>query len=105
MPGKHRELLYVLLVVAAAALAGLALTAHFLPADDKPWALVFLVPLLFALIQWEARTTVYECPSCGYHFEVTPSVYFLSPHMLSRRYLSCPHCGNKGWTNVASRET
>lgn len=102
---SHKILLYVLLGMAVVSIAGIAGTVLFLPAGDKPWSIAFTVPLVFALAQWGARTTVYECPRCGYHFEVTPSVYFLSPHMLNRRYLACPHCGNKGWANTASGQT
>ena len=41
----------------------------------------------------DAQTGCYECPSCGQLFVPTLGEYVKGYHTLTRRRLTCPHCG------------
>lgn len=35
----------------------------------------------------------YECPECGYRFVPDMKAYVMGPHTITKRKLTCPHCG------------
>lgn len=35
----------------------------------------------------------YECPECGYRFVPDMKSYVIGPHTITKRKLTCPHCG------------
>lgn len=35
----------------------------------------------------------YECPECGYRFVPDMKYYVIGPHTITKRKLTCPHCG------------
>ncbi|MGN0179770.1 MAG: hypothetical protein ACI4DY_10070 [Monoglobaceae bacterium] len=57
-------------------------------------SITFIVALAAAILL-DYGAGVYECKKCGHKFKPTLRAYVLGAHTVTRRYLKCPHCGEK----------
>lgn len=57
---------------------------------------VFLCSIFVAVVL-DISSGSYECPHCHERFVPSTSAYIMGRHTLKRRYLTCPHCGKKGY--------
>lgn len=86
-------------VVAVAALVALA---SFLTIPVPARILLLLLAVLtgvtgiFVAAQLEWRAGCYECPHCKAQFVPSMRDYVKGYHTLTRRRLTCPHCGRTG---------
>ena len=86
-------------VVAVAALVALA---SFLTIPVPARILLLLLAVLtgvtgiFVAAQLEWRAGYYECPHCKAQFVPSMRDYVKGYHTLTRRRLTCPHCGRTG---------
>jgi DNA-directed RNA polymerase subunit RPC12/RpoP len=61
------------------------------------WATTIVGACLFILVSWHARATAYQCPKCTGEFQIPRLTDFVSRHVLGRKYLRCPACGERVW--------
>ena len=100
---KRRMMLSVLCgaitIVAVCALVALAAFAP-LPAAARIALLLLSLATaaagVFAAAMLDAQAGYYKCPHCGALFAPTFSEYVKAYHTITRRRLTCPHCGEKG---------
>jgi DNA-directed RNA polymerase subunit RPC12/RpoP len=91
------------------AFCGILLIAGFLmsqflgPAGMITGVVLVGAMCLFILVRWHASVTAYRCPSCAHEFVISPLTDFLSPHLLSVKYLRCPSCRVRGWATIRMR--
>ena len=52
------------------------------------------------LAEWHAKNFAYRCPACGEVFEVSTLEDFLGPDVVNKKYLKCPKCGKRAWTDI-----
>lgn len=57
-------------------------------------SITFIIALA-AGIALDYSTGLYECKRCGQKFRPTLAAYVFGAHTLTKRYLKCPHCGEK----------
>jgi DNA-directed RNA polymerase subunit RPC12/RpoP len=62
------------------------------------------VVILASLVRWHASTTGYRCPNCGAEFAISAWADFLSPHMVTSKYVKCRACGQRAWMEALVRE-
>ncbi|MBQ8749265.1 MAG: helix-turn-helix domain-containing protein [Clostridia bacterium] len=95
--------MWVILTVSMIALiAGVFLTAFFIP--EGIWQLVimlglcivFLIPCFYAL-KLEVSVGYYKCKSCGCEIIPSYSEALWAMHMGTTRYLKCPNCHKRTW--------
>lgn len=74
---------------------------EFMPLE---WSVLLLilsnitfVIALAAAILLDYGAGVYECKRCGQKFKPAFGAYIMGVHMLTTRYLKCPHCGEKSF--------
>jgi DNA-directed RNA polymerase subunit RPC12/RpoP len=60
--------------------------------------------ILVLLVKWHAATTGYQCPGCGHEFMISTLADFLSPHILTTKYVKCPQCGRRAWMEALVRD-
>jgi DNA-directed RNA polymerase subunit RPC12/RpoP len=60
--------------------------------------------ILVLLVRRHAATTGYRCPDCGRQFMISAWEDFLSPHMLTTKYVKCPACKRRSWMEALIRE-
>ena len=83
-------------------LAGLSLTAFFVP--EGVWQLVaiigcciiFLIPCFYAL-KLEVSVGAYKCKNCGHEIVPTYSEALCAIHRGTTRRLKCPKCNKRSW--------
>lgn len=73
----------------------------FLPIDMSV-VLVILSGITFIIaltvvIALDYGIGVYECKRCSHKFKPTLRTYIFGAHTLTKRYLKCPHCGEKSF--------
>ncbi len=51
----------------------------------------------YVVTQGERAIGYYRCKKCGKHFVPTIAECTMSMHIISTRYLKCPHCSEKSW--------
>jgi len=62
------------------------------------WLYVLIVlAAVIALVAARALTSHFECPNCGEHFQVGFIRYLFAPHMLGKRDVRCPKCGQSNF--------
>ena len=100
---KNRMLYSVLCVgVTVVAVAALVALASFLTIPVPARILLLLLAVLtgvtgiFVAAQLEWRDGYYECPHCKAQFVPSMRDYVKGYHTLTRRRLTCPHCGRTG---------
>ena len=100
---KNRMLYSVLCVgVTVVAVAALVALASFLTIPVPARILLLLLAVLtgvtgiFVAAQLEWRAGYYECPRCKAQFVPSMRDYVKGYHTLTRRRLTCPHCGRTG---------
>ena len=100
---KNRMLYSVLCVgVTVVAVAALVALASFLTIPVPARILLLLLAVLtgvtgiFVAAQLEWRVGYYECPHCKAQFVPSMRDYVKGYHTLTRRRLTCPHCGRTG---------
>ena len=100
---KNRMLYSVLCVgVTVVAVAALVALASFLTIPVPARILLLLLAVLtgvtgiFVAAQLEWRAGYYECPHCKAQFVPSMRDYVKGYHTLTRRRLTCPHCGRTG---------
>ena len=60
---------------------------------------------LVVAMEGDRRIGYFKCKKCGDLFIPTVMAYNFGMHMVSTRYLKCPHCGKKSWCKkVMSKE-
>jgi DNA-directed RNA polymerase subunit RPC12/RpoP len=99
-----RVSLSVSLAVLIICVSAAALVSRFWPIGLLVWLVLFVGGSLVVLIRWHADVTAYRCGACGHEFEITALVDFISPHMVSTKYLKCPSCGRRSWATVLMKE-
>ena len=73
----------------------------YLFGQSHPFGLALLAcAMLLLLVRWHAATSAYECPKCRHQFEVSTLQDFVSPHMLTAKYLRCPKCRQQDWARL-----
>ena len=61
---------------------------------------------LVVAMEGDRRIGYFKCKKCGDLFIPTVMAHNFGMHMVSTRYLKCPHCGKKSWCKkVMSKET
>ena len=100
---KNRMLYSVLCIgVTVVAVAALVALASFLTIPVPARILLLLLAVLngvtgiFVAAQREWRAGYYECPHCKAQFVPSMRDYVKGYHTLTRRRLTCPHCGRTG---------
>lgn len=100
---KNRMLYSVLCVgVTVVAVSALVALASFLTIPVPARILLLLLAVLtgvtgiFVAAQLEWRAGYYECPYCKAQFVPSMRDYVKGYHTLTRRRLTCPHCGRTG---------
>ena len=61
------------------------------------WLILIVGAGLYFLIRWHAKNTAYICPRCSHIFTISTLKDFLSPHMIDKKLLHCPECGENSW--------
>jgi DNA-directed RNA polymerase subunit RPC12/RpoP len=61
-------------------------------------AVVFGSTLL--IVVWHTKKFAYRCPNCNEVFEISVIDNFLGPNHITKKYLKCPKCGNRGWAQI-----
>ena len=92
----------IMIVSMIALLAGIFLTAFFIP--EGIWqiviilslCIVFLIPCFYAL-KLEVSVGAYKCKNCGHEIIPTYSEALGAMHMGTTRYLKCPNCHKRSW--------
>ena len=92
----------IMIVSITALLAGLVLTALFVP--EGVWQLVailalvvvFLIPCFYAL-KLEVSVGAYKCKNCGHEIVPTYTQALNAMHAGTTRYLKCPNCNKRTW--------
>jgi len=92
----------IMIVSIIALLAGIFLTAFFIP--EGIWQLVlvlglcivFLIPCFYAL-KLEVSVGAYKCKNCGHEIVPTYSQALWAMHSGTTRYLKCPKCNKRTW--------
>jgi DNA-directed RNA polymerase subunit RPC12/RpoP len=59
--------------------------------------------ILAVLVRWHAASTGYRCPNCGEDFAISAWADFLTPHMLTTKYVKCPACAKRAWMEALIR--
>jgi DNA-directed RNA polymerase subunit RPC12/RpoP len=93
----NRRLVMVVLVLLLLTLAG----AWALSQGAGWGALLMVAGVLFVIVSFHAALTVYVCQNCGEKFRVSTLMDFLTPNLITRKYLRCPHCRKWHWDAVA----
>ena len=60
-------------------------------------ACVIFAAGLYVAMQGECKIGYYKCRHCEEAFIPTFGAYSMGMHMLTTRWLRCPHCGKAGW--------
>ena len=92
----------IMIVSMIALLAGIFLTAFFIP--EGIWqiviilslCIVFLIPCFYAL-KLEVSVGAYKCKNCGHEIIPTYSEALGAMHMGTTRYLKCPNSHKRSW--------
>ena len=92
----------IMIVSITALLAGLVLTALFMP--EGVWQIVailalvvvFLIPCFYAL-KLEVSVGAYKCKNCGHEIVPTYTQALNAMHAGTTRYLKCPNCNKRTW--------
>lgn len=92
----------IMTVSIIALLAGISITAFFIPKGI--WqlisvislAIIFLIPCFYAL-KLEVSVGSYKCKNCGYKIIPTYSQALNAMHFGTTRYLRCPNCKKRCW--------
>jgi len=92
----------IMIVSMIALLAGIFLTAFFVP--EGIWQLVlvlslcivFLIPCFYAL-KLEVSVGAYKCKNCGCEIVPTYSQALWAMHRGTTRHLKCPNCKKRTW--------
>lgn len=68
--------------------------------------IVIVLGVVFVFMTWSQRTRYfdYQCKNCGAVFNLPFSVAVVSPHMMGRKYVKCPHCGQWSWVSPVPKE-
>ena len=88
-----------LLILSIIGLALSAIITNYLP---KHWWTI-LVSSILLVILFILTCVVYFpnaefiCTKCNTQFKPTVGASMMGIHTISRRYLKCPHCGQKSW--------
>jgi len=64
------------------------------------WLVLCFGTSLCLLVRWHAKVTAYRCPHCDRAYEISFFTDFISPHYPNKKYLKCPHCGQRGWAEI-----
>ena len=95
----------ILLAVLAIVVGAVVLIPLRPPAGLIAWLVAVVGVSLYLLVRWHARTTAYECATCGAQFTLSVFRDFVSPHAGDRKCLTCPSCGRRGWMRVLVRRS
>jgi hypothetical protein len=77
---------------------------HWSP-ERGPLVWVFLtIPSMIAVIVWQGRSGLYECPHCGEAVKVGLLAELVSPHVWSKKSIYCPKCDKFGWGKALPRK-
>lgn len=91
---------YVMAQVLFAFIALTMVSSFFLlPGYWYLW-LIIISGGLALLVAWHAKNFVYLCPGCGEVFKVSRFDNFISPNSVNKKYLRCPKCGRRTWTDI-----
>jgi DNA-directed RNA polymerase subunit RPC12/RpoP len=95
---------YILLTVAVLVVSAVILVPMARPVGLFVWLAFFAGGGLFLLVRWHAHHTAYRCPACGDEFEISVFTDFVSPQVPNKKYLKCPHCGQRNWATVLMKD-
>ena len=75
-----------------------------IPAISPLITIVVVVVFAIMAMNWRVRNFDYECETCGARFNLPLSASLISFHMLGRKYVKCPHCGQWSWVNPIPKQ-
>ncbi len=101
-PPRTADWLRTALFIAAACAATVGL-AYWLGRPFPYVAIAGALAVLAVLVRWHAATAGYRCPGCSHEFIISAWADFLSPHMLTTKYVKCPACGRRAWMEALVR--
>lgn len=67
------------------------------------WIVLVLIVISIVIYCLIPTKTEYECPKCGYKFVPNKLKLVLSPHSMTKRYFTCPHCGKSSLMGRTSK--
>ena len=91
-------ILYITAFVAALAAGAF----FFLPKYWYLWGLT-VVGGLYVLLLCQTRSFGYRGANCGNEFMIRMAANFTAVNAFSKRYVKCPACGERTWTEVLKR--
>ncbi len=96
----------IMFLFLAALIAGAILLMPFhWPFGFIVWLVLLVGGGLYLLVRWHAKNTAYICPKCNHTFAISTLRDFLSPHMIEKKLLRCPECGESSWCKAVSIKT
>jgi DNA-directed RNA polymerase subunit RPC12/RpoP len=96
---RRKTALYLLAFVVVVVFSGAVILPQAWPMGLFMW-LVVVGAALFLLVRWHAYSTVYHCAACGHGFTISTWTDLMAPHKPGAKYLKCPECGERDWTEV-----
>jgi DNA-directed RNA polymerase subunit RPC12/RpoP len=97
---QMKVVVFIGLMIVFNVVTAIALTSSAWPFGLIVWLILCFGGSLFLLVRWHANNTAYRCPTCTSEYEISFFTDFISPHVPNKKYLKCPHCGEKGWAEV-----
>jgi len=97
-----RSIIYILIYVIVIGVSAFFLLVQYW----YIWLLIVLVGMLL-LVNWHKQKTAYQCPNCGYIYELSFLQDFAAPHGFDVNgawlYLRCPNCGKRSRTKTLKK--
>lgn len=75
-----------------------------IPAIAPLILMVVIVIFAIKMLNWRIRNFDYQCEICGAIFNLPFSLAVMSLHMMGRKYVKCPHCGQWSWVSPIPKE-
>ena len=100
-----KTIFYIFLLTAVIVVGAILLIPLYWPIGLIIWLFVPSGVALFLLVRWHAKSTAYICPKCGHTFMISTTKDFLRPHLIDKKLLRCPKCGEKSWCEAVSVES
>jgi DNA-directed RNA polymerase subunit RPC12/RpoP len=67
------------------------------------WVVIIAGGGMFLLTTWHARNFAYRCPACHHEFEISVLGDLISPNVTKGKYLKCPGCHRRVWTECSRK--
>lgn len=96
---------YFIGIISCVILFGLIAIAAFIEMKDSIRLLLILIGFMLSIVGFlialriEQVAGYYECKKCAHRYIPTYLAVNKAPHFGRKRYMKCPHCGQKSWNN------